>query len=174
MTTLRTLQAAIAFAGACVAATAALGQQPAKWVKLAGGKAEVRLPAGYRVDTGAGDILRVASGGLAAVRFSLELQAAGGAGASRKSGEAFVRELAKKQDLKLHRSGNKVVLMEPRTTGRLDGREVRNMQLHIGFGRSVVVMALTVFEGEKDSDAVQRFFDKDMEQIIRSLRRIGA
>jgi hypothetical protein len=164
------LQAAIALAAALLCASAALGQQPG-WVGFGAG-AQVRLPPNFWSKLRDDKTLAVVSREGAAIQFSLELKTAGGA--SRRSGQDAVRELAKKLDLKVFESGDKLVLMEPREQGRLDGREARRMRMHIGFGRSIVVMDLTVYESEKDAPAVRQFFDADMDQIILSIRRRGA
>jgi hypothetical protein len=165
MIALRTLQAVISLV-ACVASSAALGQQT-RWVGFGPGM-EVRLSPYLWSKLRDDSTLEVVSRQGAVIHFVLELKAAGGT--SRRSGETAVRDLAKKMDLKLHESGDKLVLMEPRTQGILDGRETRRMGIHIGFGRSVVVMDLTVFESEKDAPLVRQFFDADMERIILSLR----
>jgi hypothetical protein len=169
MTALRNLQAAIALVAACLAAPAALGQQ-AGWVAFGPG-AEVRLPPYLWSKTRDDNSLAVASRGTAAIQFSLEFKAA--VGGSSGSGEAAVHELAKKLDLKVFESGDKQVLMEPRSIGTIDAREARRMRMHIGFGRSLVVMDLMVYENQKDAPEVLQFFETDMEQIILSLRRAG-
>jgi hypothetical protein len=181
MTMLRVLQAVVAIAGALLAATPAPAQhqhdspkqsqsqnRQAAWVTFGPGM-EVRLPPAYWGRTNRETRkLAVLSRDRAGVQFTLEAR---DAGAARRSGEAAVRALAKKKNLKLHNSGDKLVLMEPRTEGTLDGRESRNLQIHIGFERFVVLMSLNVYEDKKDSQAVQQFFDTDMEEILQSIRK---
>jgi len=169
MTALRHLRAAIVLAAVCLAAPAALAQQPG-WVAFGPG-AEVRLPPYLWSKLRDDKSLAVASGGIAAIQFFLELKTA--PGASARSGEDAVHELAKKLDLKVFESGDKQVLMEPRRTGRIGGREARWMRVHIGFGSALVLMDLMVYESQKDAPEVQKFFESDMEQIILSIRRSG-
>jgi hypothetical protein len=169
MTALGHLRAAIVLAAACLAAPAALAQQPG-WVAFGPG-AEVRLPPYLWSKLRDDHSLAVASGGVAAIQFFLEFKTA--AGASARSGEDAVHELAKKRDLKVFESGDKLVLMEPRSTGLIGTREARRMRMHIGFGRSLAVMDLMVYENQKDTPEVQQFFESDMEQIILSIRRTG-
>ena len=159
----------LAFAAACLGATAALGQAQPGWAEFGPG-VEVRLPPNYWGKLNADNrTLAVLADEHEAVQFTLALKSAGGA--SRKSGEAAVRELAKKMDLKVFESGGKLVLMEPRTQGTLDGRPSRNMRIHIGFDRWVVVMNLYVYEDQKDAPAVRQFFETDMDEVIRSIRK---
>jgi hypothetical protein len=167
VTVLRRLRAATVLAAVCFAAPAALGQQ-AGWVAFGPG-AEVRLPAYLWSKVRDDNSLAVASGGGAAIQFFLEFKTA--AGTSARSGEAAVHELAKKLDLKVFETGDKQVLMEPRSTGMIGAREARRMRMHIGFGRSLAVMDLMVYENQKDTPEVQQFFESDMEQIILSIRR---
>ncbi|HEY6965964.1 MAG TPA: hypothetical protein VI229_00725 [Burkholderiales bacterium] len=161
------LRAAIVLAAVCLAAPAALGQQ-AGWVAFGSG-AEVRLPPYLWSKLRDDKTLAVASKGGAAIQFSLEFKAA--IGGSSRSGEAAVQALAKQLDLKVFESGDKQVLMEPRSIGTIDAREARRMRMHIGFGRSLVVMDLMVYENQKDAPEVLQFFETDMEQIILSIRR---
>jgi hypothetical protein len=169
MTVLGHLRAAIVLTAVCLAAPAALAQVPPEQYAF-GKDALVDLPAGYEEAPGSGEILQVQLKGGGAIRFSLGVRDAGRA---RNSGEAAVRALAKQKGLQTRRSGKKLVVLEPRTEGQIDGRATRSMRIEIGFGRSVAVMTLTVFEDEKDAHRVQHFFNVEMEEIIASIRRTG-
>jgi len=158
----------IFLAAAAIAAPAAFAQQVAPDTYAFGKSALVDVPFGYEEAPGSGEILQVQLQEGGSIRFSLELK---DAGKSRNSGEAFVRAWAKKNKLELRRTGNKLVAVEPRTVGEADGRATRSTHIHIGFGRSIVLMTLTVFEDEKEAHRVQHFFNVEMEQIIGSIRR---
>jgi hypothetical protein len=163
------LRTTVVFTAVCLAAPVALAQVPPEAFAF-GKDALVNLPAGFEDAPGSGDILQVQSKERGTMRLSLELRDAGRA---RNSGEAAIRALAKQKRLQTRRSGKKLVLLEPRSEGQVDGRATRSMRMDIGFGRSMAVMTLTVFEDEKDAHRVRHFFEVELEEIIASIRRTG-
>ena len=169
MTAFGYLRAMVVFTAACLAAPVALAQVPPEAFAF-GKDALVYLPAGFEEAPGSGEILQVQSTDRGSIRLSLELR---DAGRERNSGEAAIRALAKQKRLQTRRSGKKLVVLEPRSEGQVDGRPTRSMRVGVGFGRSMVVMTLTVFEDEKDAHRVRHFFDVELEEIIASIRRTG-
>ena len=101
------------------------------------------------------------------VLFDLHLQAEK---AGMKNGaEAFVRDTARKKNLKVYETAGKVLFMEAGKGTVVDGAPVRNMHWQVGFGNNLIVITFSVRESEKDAANVKQFFDTEMEGIVSSL-----
>jgi hypothetical protein len=167
-------------ATALIALTASVGpataREPAKSQthRFAQGKGEVSLPIAYHVAVAPSGTLEARPAGPGGkVHLFLDL-AVPESPAAKDAGAAFVRFQAKKKGLEPHELQGKVVLMEPGPRTVVEGAPVVNMNWQIGFGDNIVVMTLSVREVDKDAPELKRFFEKEMEPIIASLKGAGA
>jgi hypothetical protein len=168
-------------ATALIALTASVGPAMAResaksqMHRFAQGKGEVSLPIAYHVAVAPSGTLEARTAGPdGKVHLFLDLHVPESAAAPKDAGAAFVRFQAEKKGLKPHELQGKVVLMEPGPRTVVEGAPVVNMNWQIGFGDNIVVMTLSVREVDKDAPELKRFFEKEMEPIIASLKGAGA
>jgi hypothetical protein len=156
---------AVALLCACCAGTA-LAQRV---VTFALGTAEVVLPSAFVATEQNDGTLRAVFGPGGTYRLELAVKDAVARAGGVNVGEAFVREEAKRKDLKLFEMPGKVVYLEP-VADRKEGDKVwRTSHWHIGFGNSVAVMTLTA--PVEESPELQRFLGKPLNDAIASVRR---
>ena len=156
---------ALGLLSACCAAPA-----PAqKLVTFANGTAQVLLPRTF-VTTELNDgTRRAVFGPDGSHRLELAVKDAVSRAGGVNVGEAFVRDEAKRKDLKLFEMPGKVVFLEPVSDRKEGDRTWRSSLWHIGFGNSVAVMTLTA--PVEESPELTRFLGKPLNDAIGSLRR---
>jgi hypothetical protein len=164
--------AAVLLLSLALAPDAAAAPQPGKWMRFAKGKLEVKLPQNLSAHEekdgaltatfGPGDVNR-----LQLLPIDPEKSTTRG-----DTAEQFVEYYARQRKLQVRTNGDKAVVMEV-AEGKLDGKVVRIARWQIGFGKSLVVMTLTVPKETKMSPELKQFLDEDLEPLIKSVRAVG-
>ncbi|MCC6193433.1 MAG: hypothetical protein IT518_03105, partial [Burkholderiales bacterium] len=131
--------------------------------------AEVVLPSTFVTSELNDGTLRAVFGPDGSYRLELAVKDAMARAGGVNLGEAFVREEAKRKNLKLFEMPGKVVFLEP-VADRKEGEQTWRRSLwHIGFGNSVAVMTLTA--PVEESPELKRFLGKPLNDAIASVRR---
>ena len=139
----------------------------------ADGSGEVTVPANYEKYNDPDVGLALASQPDRHIRLFFDLHKLDEANRIQAPGEDFVRQQAKQNGKQTKEVKGRVVLMEPGRLTEVDGEEVVNMHLQIGFQKTVVVMSIAIPKRLRDAEDVKKFFASDLEFIVANLRRVG-
>lgn len=156
---------AVALAVACCASYASAQRV----VPFARGTAEVVLPPTF-VTTELNDgTLRAVFGPAGSHRLEIAVKDAVSREGGINIGEAFVREEAKRKNLKLFEMPGRAVYLEPVPDRTENGKTWRTSVWYIGFGASVAIMTLTA--PVEESPELVRFLGAPLNDAIASVRR---
>lgn len=140
-----------------------------RWVSFAKGKVEVQLPTSIAAREEPDGTLTGTFGPGGVNRLELTLLDHQKEGPT-DTAEQFVEFYARQRNLSVHTNGEKAVVMEG-AEGTLEGKKVRIARWQIGFGKTLIVMTLQAPARDSLSPELKTFLDRDLEQVIRSVRR---